>query len=67
MAHARGRPRADGSRRSWVEYLVRWAGRGPIDDMWLPGENLAGAEEIVTEFEQHHADEQAFQSSWPAP
>ncbi|KAJ5406967.1 hypothetical protein N7465_008251 [Penicillium sp. CMV-2018d] len=62
---APGRPRADGTRHQWVEYLVRWTGRGPIDDMWLPLENLEGCEELVAEFEDRQADEDAYRAAWP--
>jgi hypothetical protein len=39
--------RGDKTRRSTMEFLVRWTGYGPEEDKWLPYENVRDTEQLI--------------------
>ena len=41
-----------------VQYLIRWKGCGPEDDMWRPVKELGNMKELIEEYEQRQADKQ---------
>lgn len=41
--------------RGKVQYLVKWQGYGPADNVWYNMDDLANARDLVDEYEQHAA------------
>ena len=56
---ARGRPRADGTRKHHTWYLIRWTGQSAKEDSWIREDNAEGCEELIQEFNGHQQAQQA--------
>jgi hypothetical protein len=42
------------TRRGQVQFLVRWKGQGPEDDLWEPAKNFTHAKETLREYKRTH-------------
>ena len=49
-----------------TEYLVRFVGYGPEDDLWLPERNLANATTILQRYKDRQDDQEPPHTSHPA-